>query len=441
MNIGDLTKTIVAAANNELKNKIISIATQAYQGQPQQQQLVQLITGFIDQAIQQIGAGAGMITVPVSGGAVGAPSVPGFALGGAPATLGGFAPQAQMQAAPVASGKMPANTVVSLRECGPVVRISSQQYPQAPPPGAKCGVEFKQKDANNGNPIFCAKDAAVVNTNTSTWCCKTHSSRKTVDLGGKGGKKSGPTSGSAGVQPGAHLRGIMNPAGIPGVFNTAPQAQTGLAAIMGQNPFQGANPFGGGLMQPPVASNPLQGAALMNSVPSAASAIPSQQPPPFNPINFGGMMGTPAPNAVAIGAPFNPMNTKVTVEEDDDESGEDSGEDSDEQGGTPMPAASDLAAALAAGGMGGLLPQSAPIPAGNPGLLAALQGQQPAGGLLPTNFAPPAATPSAVPAPSINNFLAQALTQQQQTTPAPTVPAPITAESALAAAMAAQQNK
>jgi len=450
MNIAQLTNTIVAAANNELKNKMIAIVTQATQGRPDQQQLVALVTGAADQAIQQIGAGSGTISVPVA--AAPAPSTPGFAsnmqIGQSPlGSLPGFSPAGGFNNQPIAAaapGKMPANTVLTLRECGPVVRVSSQQYPQAPPQGAKCGVEFKQKDANNGNPIFCAKDATAINSSTNTWCCKTHEKRKTVDLGGKGGKKSGPTSGNALVGPGAQLRGISNPNNIPSVFGTAPQTQLGIAGIMGQNPFQNQNPFGGGLA-PPQTFNPNQGMSLMNSVPGAASAIPSQQAPTINPINFSNMMAVPPPNAMSIGVPFNPMGVQVTVNDNDESDNEDNSEEgSDEHGDAiSMPNSADLAKALAAGNMN-LAPFT---PAGLPPMGAVTLPGAPLGG-----FSLPTAVPMALPqaaapqttAPDANALLMQALSQAQapQVTtapmPVPQSPAPITLESALAAATQAK---
>lgn len=474
MNIGQLTNTIVAVANNELKNKIIAIVTQATQGRPDQQQLVALVTGAADQAIQQIAAGPASITVPVAAQAP--PSTPGFLPGMQPGAspLGGLPGMMQMPgqqgfaAGPPAAGKMPANTFATLRECGPVVRVSSQQYPAAPPQGAKCGVEYKQKDVNNGNSIFCGKDAAAINTFTGTWCCKTHSTRKTVDLGSKGAKKSGPTSGSAGVSPGAHLRGIGSPNAIPGVFGTAPQTQMGLSAILGQNPFQNQNPFGGQGLAPPSTFNQAQGVSLMNSVPSAASGIPSQQAPAFNPINFNGMMNVPTPNAISIGTPFNSNGAQVTLNDDDDSDGEGSEEASEEHGEKiQMPSNEDLTKALAAAsGMNFAMPGLNTTPTANPGLLAAMQGQLaqasqlpvpqptplpvPQGLPTPQTFMPqmsglptPQNTPVATPqsAPNTNAFLMQALNQAQvpQTTnplPVPQSPAPITLESALAAATA-----
>jgi hypothetical protein len=372
----------------DLREKIRAIFVVKF-GQAQgAQQQIDVIMQTVDEAIKQANVGAATLPVQTGGGM----AVPQQNFAGAPPLTQGYNPmQGQQpmfqqnignQMAPAAAAQ--AGFTGSLRDVGipgqtcQVPAMQGQPMPQ----GCKCG--FEQKSA--GTTGFCTSPSTKVGI-SGYWCCSKHATRKSPGLG-KGGKKSGPTSGQQTVIPSQQIvQGMRTPVNIPGVMGTAPFAQQGVAGLMQQQPqYIGTNPLAGVGQT----HNSAQSMQLMNNMANAASQIPGVAPMAYPQVNLNGLMGQPAPVSVGIssypGLPTlsnipgmpnlqQPLQQSRTVQEEDDgdspEDSDDEGSQGSNSGSTPLsfqPAAQIQAALAAAqvpggqfGGLNNFMPQVNPL--------------------------------------------------------------------------------
>jgi hypothetical protein len=414
MNVETCVNVAAKALYADLREKIRAMFVVKFGQAQNAQQQIDVLMQTIDEAIKQANVAAATLPVQAGGGM----AIPQQNFAGAPALNQGYNPmQGQQpvfqqnignQMAPAAAQ---AGFASSLRDVGlpgqtcQVPAMQGQQMPQ----GCKCG--FEQKSA--GTTGFCTSPASKVGI-SGYWCCSKHTTRKSPALG-KGGKKSGPTSGQQTVIPSTQIiQGMRNPVNIPGVMGTAPAGQFAVAGLMQQAPqFIGTNPLAGVGQT----HNPAQSMQLMNNMATAASQIPGVTPMTYPQVNLNGMLGMPAPTSVGIsqypGLPTlsnipgvsnlqQPIQSRTIQEEDDDNSPEDSddeGSQGSNSGSNPLtfqPQAqiqAALAAAQVPGGQMGVLNNF--MPQVNPLQMPGLSGLPSLGGLpalnnqpIPTNVLP-----------------------------------------------------
>jgi len=409
-----LFNTTAAAILADLKVKFTAIMNQDLAGKGDQaNQLMTMVVGWYDRAVQQVGAGAASITVPVSGSAppsgIGgfpslggaqpfappavqagiqsfAPQQPAGGLGqpfGAPqfGAPGGFAaPNAFGGPAAPQAGNLPKGTAASLQACGRC-RVPTSQSPE----GAVCGVAHNKNECK-GVVLYCTAAASKQGA-SGYWTCSAHVKRPSPDLTGRGAKKSGG-SGGAVISPGQI--GVGRPTGTPPGFGNNPGMANQIAGLMGQQPQQQVVPFGQpsafgqqpafgqpssfnmpfGQPSQQTVANPGLSNQLMNSVQGQVSLMPQQQPGMPGAFNVNSLLSGGAPTSLPVNPGFNPMlsgipstpgfggqqvaatviNTGAGFEEDDDDEDGESSNNEDESRPVPQADPNAVNAALQAAG-------------------------------------------------------------------------------------------
>lgn len=398
--ITNVTTAVATVILADVRQKFVATMTNALQGTPQGPQLQGVVTGWLDSAIQQSGAGVSTLTIPVSGGGGGfVPQQPvGAQLGGlgrmetgAGASFGQIAAQNTMSQAP--GGAMPDKCVRTLAECG-VCRVPISQYPTAPPPGATCG--YEQKKQNVGT-CFCSAPAKVQGA-CGVWTCSGHKARGSID--GRVTKgKSGSTGGGQ-MLSAQQVVGLRQPTSNPPAFGQNPAMANNFANMMNQS--VAFNPMNN------QATNMSQSNQLMQSAQNQLGAPVNNFSNPLGGVNLTNALNSPMPTAVPVNnllagipnAASNPLGqagyqNPVEFKDVNDDTESDDDDDNGEEESIPIETTNPV------------LLQNAMSAMSNP------LGQNP---LMSSAPAQPTQTPAPTPAPAatnVNQLLQQALSTAQ----------------------------